>query len=89
MRWLKFLLYNALGAALWVATWTSVGYLAGDHITTIYSAIGRYSLYALGAAVVLVALLVIRHRRRRAREQSAANQAVPVGESADARRGQR
>jgi membrane protein DedA with SNARE-associated domain len=71
MRWLKFLLYNALGAALWVATWTSVGYLAGNHITTIYDAVGRYSLYALGAAAVIVAALVIRHRRRRARTQTA------------------
>ena len=64
MHWAKFLLYNALGAALWVATWTTVGYLAGDHITAIYDAVSRYSLYLLGAAVVLVALYVIRRRRR-------------------------
>ncbi|MBR7830717.1 DedA family protein [Actinospica sp. MGRD01-02] len=72
MRWLKFLLYNALGAALWVATWTTAGYLAGNHITTIYETVGRYSLYALGAAAVIVVLLVLRHRRRRARTGPAA-----------------
>lgn len=65
MHWLKFLGYNALGAALWVATWTSVGYLAGDHIETIYHAIGRYSLYFLAAAAVLIAFYVLRRRRRR------------------------
>src|ERR1700729_3546745 len=31
MRWLRFLFFNALGAALWVGTWVSVGYLAGNH----------------------------------------------------------
>lgn len=67
MRWLKFLMFNALGAALWVATWTSVGYFAGNHITGIYDTVNRYALYFLGAAVVLVAALVVRHRRRRGR----------------------
>lgn len=66
MHWLKFLLFNALGAALWVATWTSVGYFAGNHIETIYNAVGRYALYLAGAAVLLVVALVLRRRRRRA-----------------------
>lgn len=65
MRWAKFLLFNALGAALWVGTWTSVGYFAGNHITGIYEAINRYALYLLAAAVVLVVALIVRHRRRR------------------------
>lgn len=66
MRWLKFLLFNALGAALWVATWTSIGYFAGNHIETIYNAVGRYALYLAGAAVLLIVALVLRRRRRRA-----------------------
>ena len=45
MHWLRFVAFNALGAALWVGTWVSVGYFAGQHITTIYNAITRYSLY--------------------------------------------
>lgn len=66
MPWRKFLLFNALGAALWVGTWTSVGYLAGDHIETVYRQVGRYSLYLLAAAVVLVIVRgVVRYRRRR------------------------
>jgi membrane protein DedA with SNARE-associated domain len=65
MHWLKFILFNALGAALWVATWTSVGYFAGNHIETIYNAVGRYALYLAAAAVVLIIALVVRRRRRR------------------------
>jgi membrane protein DedA with SNARE-associated domain len=71
MRWLRFLAFNALGAALWVGTWVSVGYLAGSHIDTIYSYVTRYSSYALIAAGVIIAALIARHllRRRRARAQ--------------------
>jgi membrane protein DedA with SNARE-associated domain len=69
MPWPRFLLFNTIGAALWVGTWTSVGYLAGDHIQTIYDLVTRYSLYALIAAALVVAALVVRMmlRRRRAR----------------------
>ncbi len=67
MRWLRFLAFNALGAALWVGTWVSLGYLAGNHITTIYHAITQYSYYVLIAVVVLLVAYVIwrlrRHRR--------------------------
>jgi cytoskeletal protein RodZ len=44
----------------------SVGYFAGQHITTIYNAITRYSLYAAIAAVVLIAAWVV-HRIRKHR----------------------
>jgi membrane protein DedA with SNARE-associated domain len=68
MHWLKFVAFNALGAALWVGTWVSVGYFAGQHITAIYDAISRYSLYAaIAAAVVIVAWIGLRIRRRRQR----------------------
>jgi len=65
MPWLRFLAFNALGAALWVGTWTCLGYLAGNHITTIYDQINRYALYLLAAAALLVAALIIRRRYRR------------------------
>jgi membrane protein DedA with SNARE-associated domain len=76
MAWPRFLAFNALGAALWVAVWTSVGYLAGNHITTIYDAITRYSLYVLIALAVAVAALVIRTvvRRRRRTQPAAGNE---------------
>jgi membrane protein DedA with SNARE-associated domain len=70
MPWRRFLVFNALGAALWVAVWVSVGYLAGSHITTIYRQVTRYSLYALILLILLVLAIIARHllRRRRARQ---------------------
>ncbi len=69
MRWRRFLVFNAIGAALWVGVWTTLGYLSGSHIDTIYAAAARYSTYLLAALVVLVAGYVARRliRRRRAR----------------------
>jgi membrane protein DedA with SNARE-associated domain len=71
MTWRRFLVFNGLGAALWVGTWSAVGYFAGDHISTIYEEVTRYSLYvaiAIGVVlVVLIARAVLRRRRRRTR----------------------
>lgn len=70
MPWLRFLGANVLGAALWVAMWTSIGYLAGTHLTLIYHEILRYELVAAGVVVVVVAGLVWhRLRARRARSR--------------------
>lgn len=69
MRWLRFLAFNALGAALWVGTWVSLGYLAGSHIDTIYHDITGYSFYVLIALAVLLAGYIawrVLHGRRRA-----------------------
>lgn len=57
----RFLIFNGLGAVIWVAVWTSVGYLAGDHITAIYADATKYLLYVLIAVAVAVAALIIRH----------------------------
>ncbi len=73
MHWLRFGLCNALGAALWVGTWVSVGYFAGQHIDAIYNGITRYSLYVLIAVVVVIVALIVRRLvKRRARTQAAA-----------------
>jgi membrane protein DedA with SNARE-associated domain len=65
MRWRRFLVFNALGAALWVGLWATLAYLAGTHITTLYEEISRYQLYLLIALGVLAAALVGRHLLRR------------------------
>ena len=67
MQWRRFLVYNAVGAAAWVAVWVSAGYLAGDHIQTIYRDATRYSGYVLAAVVVVLAVFIARRilsRRR-------------------------
>src|ERR1700742_1486350 len=58
MHWKRFIPFNALGAALWVGVWVSVGYLAGSNITTIYEQVTRYSLYVLIALAVAAAVLL-------------------------------
>ncbi|RMB82289.1 DedA family protein [Streptomyces shenzhenensis] len=70
MPWRRFLAFNALGAALWVGLWVTLGALAGNHIGTLYPAAQRYELYLLGAAGVALGLVVVRHLlRRRAMEK--------------------
>lgn len=71
MHWAKFLAFNALGAVLWVGTWSAVGYFAGDHIEAIYGAFDRYKWFAIAALAVIVAIVITRRVRRR-RAQSAA-----------------
>jgi membrane protein DedA with SNARE-associated domain len=78
MHWLRFLAFNALGAALWVGTWVSLGYLAGNHITTIYHYITLYSYYVLIVLAVLLAAYITRHLVRRRRRRAA-----QAGEPAD------
>lgn len=79
MHWLRFVAFNALGAALWVGTWVSAGYFAGQHIAAIYRAITDYSLYALIALAVLAAgYLLVRLRRRRARAAAPARREQTV-----------
>ncbi len=67
MPWRRFLAFNALGAASWVAVWTCVGYFSGSHIDTIYNEATRYDTYfAIAVGVVIVALIarwVARSRR--------------------------
>jgi membrane protein DedA with SNARE-associated domain len=86
MHWKRFIPFNALGAALWVGVWVSLGYLAGNHITTLYNQITRYSLYVLIVLAVAVAALVgwrvRKHlQKRRGRAEAAGAQPAPEPEA--------
>lgn len=65
MRWARFAIFNTIGAALWVGTWVSVGYVSGRHIDTVYATITCYLISAVGAAVLVLIALVVRHLRHR------------------------
>src|ERR1700760_2662279 len=65
MRFRRFLVLNAIGAALWAGVWTVVGDLAGRHIRTLYPAISRFGAYDLAAVGVLAAALAARVLFRR------------------------
>jgi membrane protein DedA with SNARE-associated domain len=91
MHWKRFIPFNALGAALWVGLWVSVGYLAGNHITTIYEQITRYSLYVLIALAVAVVALIgwrvrrhLRERRERAETADGVSVEAEAGVKAEA-----
>jgi membrane protein DedA with SNARE-associated domain len=77
MRVRTFTLFNAAGAAMWVATWVSIGALAGDNIDSIYADVNRYALYVLIALAVLLAAYVTRRLLRRRKTRAAAPQASP------------
>ena len=69
MHWRRFLIFNTIGAALWVAVWVSIGYFSGSHIDSIYNTATRYSTYFAIAAAVFIGAVIARHviRARRAR----------------------
>src|SRR3954471_24046600 len=75
MPWRSFLLYNAIGAALWVGWWTSVAYVLGNHLVEIIEHAHRYKWWAIAIitlAVVAYITLHLRHiKRRRARTVAA------------------
>jgi membrane protein DedA with SNARE-associated domain len=67
MHWTRFLLFNAIGAALWVSVWATIGYVSGNHIDSVYADATRYGTFlVIGSAVALSALSVLRLRRARA-----------------------
>jgi membrane protein DedA with SNARE-associated domain len=74
MHWARFVLFNMIGAALWVAVWVSIGYFSGSHIDSIYNTATQYSLYLAIAAGVLVLAWIARvlWRRRARRAASSA-----------------
>jgi len=86
MRWLTFTIFNVIGAAIWVATWVTIGDVAGDHIDTVYADINRYSLYVFSALVVAVAAYIAWRviRRRRHGGSGAAGASPPARENSKA-----
>lgn len=66
MRWPKFLIYNIIGATLWVVFWAMVGYYSGSHIETFL----RYQLYftivVVVAIIAFVAFRIIKRKKEAA-----------------------
>jgi membrane protein DedA with SNARE-associated domain len=73
MPWRTFLIYNTIGAALWVGWWCTVAYLLGTHLVEIIDQLHKYLFWAIGAGVLAVGGYIWWHlRRRRAREAAVA-----------------
>jgi membrane protein DedA with SNARE-associated domain len=86
MRWLTFSMYNLIGACAWVATWVTIGDMAGDHIDTIYADVNRFSVYVLIAAAVLLAAYIVRRVVRRRRAAGPRESPGPVQRAAEPER---
>jgi membrane protein DedA with SNARE-associated domain len=86
MTFRRFLVFTTVGAVLWVALWAPLGYLAGNHIGTIYTDIVRYSLYLLIALAVLVAAWITRAVLRRRRSARRPGPAPDAGDAPGAGR---
>src|SRR5438874_7082624 len=67
LPWRRFLLYNAIGAALWVGVWATAGYLAGNQLHALLHTALAYQWYALAVLALLVGAYLVFHLRRRAR----------------------
>lgn len=61
MHWRKYTTFNAIGVALWVAYWMSVGYFGGSHIATIL----KYQVYVTVAVVLGLAVFIGRKLNKR------------------------
>lgn len=69
MHWKKFAIFNAIGAALWVSTITTLGYLAGQHRARVVRFL-READYAIVAMIVVVALYFWWRYRKSQREDA-------------------
>jgi membrane protein DedA with SNARE-associated domain len=89
MHWRRFLFFNAIGAALWVLVWSSVGYFSGDHINEIYDDVTRYDKYvAIALALLLVAYIARRVMRTR-RKREAQSEPSAIDDDSAAKAGKR
>ena len=65
MRWKSFLIFNFMGAALWVTLIATIGYFFGKHWDALEHGIGRFNL-AVGAIVLGLVVFVWRKHHRAA-----------------------
>ena len=80
MHWTKFVPFNALGAALWVAVWVSIGYFSGSNIDSIYATATRYeAVFGIVVGVLILALVarrVWKHQKGRAAKIAAQSESA-------------
>ena len=65
MNWWKFLLCNAIGCALWVATWGFGGRYIAEHVPKFDSFSRALGFTAAAIVVVAVIVLLFKYAQRR------------------------
>lgn len=80
MHWTKFVPFNALGAALWVAVWVSIGYFSGSNIDSIYHTATKYeAVFGIVVGLLIVAWIarrVWKHQKGRAAKIAASSESA-------------
>jgi membrane-associated protein len=65
MRWRAFVVFNFLGAAVWVSVIASAGYLFGRHWRNLVRGMQRFNIAALIVALIVILFLWWRYRHTR------------------------
>lgn len=65
MSWPRFIVANLAGAALWVGLWTSLAYRFGHDVRIVPAVLHHLSLVAMILVPLLIAGLLLLHRRQR------------------------
>ena len=66
MDWRRFLLFNALGCALWVLTWGLIGYYLSEHVSNITKFADGLGLFgAIIAGFLVIGAIIYALRRER------------------------
>jgi membrane protein DedA with SNARE-associated domain len=66
MPWPRFLLYNAIGAALWTTVWGLGAYVLGHHMAALLPWVRRFGFAAIAlAALAVIGWLAFRYLRGR------------------------
>jgi len=65
MNLMKFCFYTALGAGIWVGILAYIGYFVGNNKDRIMEMSRQWTLYVIIGCVLLVALYILWHRRKR------------------------
>ena len=68
MSFRRFLFFTTIGAVIWCATWSGIGYFAGDHVETISN---YFTYFAIAIAVLAAGIGIFHLRHRRARRRAA------------------
>lgn len=82
MPWRTFLVYNAIGAAIWVGWWVTIAHLLGTHLVEVIEHAHRYQWVAIPVLALAVAAYVTWHVRRvRRRRRAAADELTAAGDA--------
>lgn len=63
MEWIKFIIFNMIGAALWVSLWSIVGYFGGSHINTFLKYQLYFTILVLIGIIAFIVYRVVQHKK--------------------------